>query len=155
MNKILISVAALAAFGNLTTSAQNAGADSLRAIALKTAEVRATRAGRNAPVAFTDLTKTDLMRRTYGEDIPTALSGLVPSLVVTSDAGNGIGYSDLRLRGSDGTRINVTTNGVPMNDAESHKLYWVDTPDFISSVGSLQVQRGVGTSTNGSGAFGG
>ena len=79
----------------------------------------------------------------------------LPSVVTTSDAGAGVGYTGIRIRGSDATRVNVTINGVPVNDAESHQVYWVDLPDIASSVDNLQVQRGIGTSTNGAGAFGG
>ena len=78
----------------------------------------------------------------------------LPSVVTTSDAGNGVGYTGIRVRGSDATRVNVTINGIPYNDSESHGTYWVNMPDFASSVESLQLQRGVGTSTNGAGAFG-
>lgn len=79
---------------------------------------------------------------------------MTPSALTTSDAGAGIGYTTLRVRGTDGTRINITANGIPMNDAESHTLFWVNMPDFASSVKDIQVQRGAGTSTNGAGAFG-
>src|SRR6185295_12848834 len=83
------------------------------------------------------------------------LLNTLPSVVVTSDAGNGVGYTGIRIRGSDPTRVNVTINGVPINDAEENGLYWVDLPDFASSIENIQVQRGIGTSTNGAGAFGG
>ena len=79
----------------------------------------------------------------------------LPSVIITSDAGTGIGYTGIRIRGSDASRINVTINGIPLNDAESQNVYWVDLPDFASSIENLQVQRGVGSSTNGAGAFGG
>lgn len=128
--------------------------DTLHIYELQDIEVKATRVNKKTPIAHTNLSQEEIQRNNYGKDIPSLLQ-LTPSIVSTSDAGNGIGYTDIRLRGTDGTRINVTTNGVPMNDAESHKLYWVDTPDFISSVGSMQIQRGVGSSTNGAGAFGG
>jgi iron complex outermembrane receptor protein len=105
-------------------------------------------------VAFTNVNKEDLRKQNYGLDMPFMLS-TTPSLLTTSDAGSGIGYSSIRLRGTDATRINVTTNGIPMNDAESHSIYWVNTPDLASSVEDLQIQRGAGTSTNGAGAFGG
>ncbi len=82
------------------------------------------------------------------------LLSLTPSVVETSDAGNGIGYTSLRIRGTDASRINITVDGIPLNDAESQKVFWVDLPDLASSSGSIQVQRGVGTSTNGAGAFG-
>jgi iron complex outermembrane receptor protein len=105
-------------------------------------------------VAFTDVKKEELRKQNYGVDLPFMLS-TTPSLLTTSDAGAGIGYTSIRLRGTDATRINVTANGVPLNDAESHSIYWVNTPDLASSVEDLQIQRGAGTSTNGSGAFGG
>ena len=97
--------------------------------------------------------KKDLAKRNLGQDIPV-LMNFMPSVVTTTDAGNGVGYTGIRVRGSDGTRINVTINGIPYNDAESHGSFWVNMPDFVSSVENLQLQRGVGTSTNGSGAFG-
>src|SRR5439155_12248615 len=79
---------------------------------------------------------------------------MAPSVVVTSDAGAGVGYTGIRIRGSDATRVNVTINGIPVNDAESHLVYWVDLPDIASSIENIQIQRGIGTSTNGAGAFG-
>lgn len=136
----------------LTSWATNV--DSLRQYDLEEISVRATRAQVETPVAYTDLSSDEIVAKNYGQDIPYLLQQ-TPSMVATSDAGGGVGYTDIRMRGYDGTRINVTTNGVPMNDAESHKMYWVDTPDLLSSVGSMQVARGAGTSTNGAGAFGG
>ncbi|MET4010763.1 iron complex outermembrane receptor protein [Mucilaginibacter sp. UYP25] len=116
--------------------------------------VTATRAGKNSPTAFTNLSKKDIEKNNYGQDLPYMLAQ-TPSVVVSSDAGTGIGYTGIRIRGSDGTRINVTVNGIPLNDAESQGSYFVDLPDLTSSVNNIQVQRGVGTSTNGAGAFGG
>ena len=115
--------------------------------------VSAIRVTKKTPVSFSNLTKQDIQSRNLGQDIPI-LMNFMPSVVTTSDAGNGIGYTGIRVRGSDATRVNVTINGVPYNDAESHGTFWVNMPDFSSSVGSLQLQRGVGTSTNGAGAFG-
>jgi iron complex outermembrane recepter protein len=115
--------------------------------------VSAVRASHNTPTTFTLMSKEELSRRNIAQDMPYMLS-LEPSVVTTSDAGAGVGYTGLRIRGSDITRINVTINGVPLNDPESHTVYWVDIPDFASSVNSLQLQRGVGSSTNGAGAFG-
>ncbi|MGL3001740.1 TonB-dependent receptor [Flavobacterium sp. RSSB_23] len=115
--------------------------------------VSAVRVTSKTPVSFSNLTKKQIQFRNLGQDIPT-LMNYMPSVVTTSDAGNGIGYSGIRVRGSDATRINVTINGIPYNDSESHGTYWVNMPDFVSSVESIQLQRGVGTSTNGSGAFG-
>lgn len=115
--------------------------------------VSATRAGQKTPVAYTDITKEDIKSNNTGQDIPYLLSA-TPSLVSTSDAGAGIGYTNFRIRGTDANRINITVNGIPLNDAESHGVYWVNMPDFASSIENIQVQRGVGTSTNGAGAFG-
>ncbi len=116
--------------------------------------ISSTRADATSAMAHSTLDKSQLQGYQAMEDMPQLLSGL-PSVVTTSDAGTGIGYSGLRIRGSDATRINVTINGVPLNDAESQGVYWVDLPDFASSVENIQVQRGVGSSTNGAGAFGG
>ena len=99
------------------------------------------------------MSKEELKAVNFGRDIPYLLS-LTPSITMTSDAGNGIGYTSLRVRGTDPSRINITANGIPMNDAESAQLYWVNMGDFASSVQTMQIQRGVGTSTNGAGAFG-
>lgn len=130
-------------------------------IALETADiltedviVSATRAGSKTPIAYTNLDVSKMPERHTGQDLPFLLS-LTPSLVATSDAGTGIGYTNFRIRGSDANRINMTVNGIPLNDAESHAVYFVDLPDFASSTENIQVQRGVGSSTNGAGAFGG
>lgn len=117
-------------------------------------EVRAVRAGENSPFTKTNLSKKDIIKNNIGQDIPFLLNQ-TPSIVINSDAGNGIGYTGIRIRGSDATRINVTLNGIPYNDAESQGTFFVDLPDFSSSTGSIQIQRGVGTSSNGAGAFGG
>ncbi|WP_238395304.1 TonB-dependent receptor [Mucilaginibacter sp. 14171R-50] len=116
--------------------------------------VTATRAGKNSPTAFTNLSKKDLQKNNFGQDLPYMLAQ-TPSVVVSSDGGTGIGYTGIRIRGSDGTRVNVTINGIPLNDAESQGSFFVNLPDLTSSVNNIQVQRGVGTSTNGAGAFGG
>ena len=116
-------------------------------------EVMAVRAADKAPFAKTNFTKSDIERNNLGQDLPFLLNQ-TPSIVVNSDAGNGVGYTGLRIRGTDGTRINLTLNGIPYNDAESQGTFLVNLPDFSSSVGSIQIQRGVGTSTNGAGAFG-
>ncbi|MFO7616776.1 MAG: TonB-dependent receptor [Bacteroidales bacterium] len=115
--------------------------------------VRATRANRTDPVAYTNITKEELGETNRVQDIPYLLA-LTPSLVVTSDGGTGVGYTGMRIRGTDPTRINVTINGIPFNNSESHEVYWVDIPDIISSTENIQIQRGVGTSTQGAGAFG-
>jgi iron complex outermembrane receptor protein len=115
--------------------------------------VSAIRAQKNTPTTYSYLLKKDLSKISSGQDAPYLL-GMEPSVVVSSDAGTGIGYTSMHIRGSDNKKINVTINGVPLNDPESHGVYWVDVPDITSSAQSIQVQRGVGTSTNGSGAFG-
>ena len=127
--------------------------DTLKSVELQNVQVVATRATKKTPVAFTNMSQEQLKAVNFGQDIPYLLS-LTPSITMTSDAGNGIGYTSLRVRGTDPSRINITANGIPMNDAESAQLYWVNMGDFASSVQSMQIQRGVGTSTNGSGAFG-
>ena len=120
---------------------------------LEPVEVKAIRAGENSPFTKTNLTKKQIEKLNLGQDLPFILNQ-TPSVVVSSDAGNGVGYTGIRIRGSDASRVNVTLNGVPFNDAESQGTFFVDLPDFTSSVGSIQVQRGVGTSSNGAGAFG-
>ncbi len=116
-------------------------------------EVRALRANATAPFAKTNIGKTAIQNQNLGQDLPFLLNQ-TPSVVISSDAGNGIGYTGIRIRGSDASRVNVTLNGVPFNDAESGGTFFVDLPDFLSSVNSIQIQRGVGTSSNGGGAFG-
>lgn len=115
--------------------------------------VTATRAGKNTPVAYQNIEKKDISSINFGQDLPILLGNSISS-VSTSDAGNGMGYTALRIRGTDMTRINVTMNGLPLNDPESHNVFWVDLPDFASSTDNIQIQRGVGTSTNGASAFG-
>jgi len=127
--------------------------DTLRSYQLQDVQVVATRASKKTPMAFTNMSQEQIKRLNTGRDIPFLLATM-PSVVTTSDAGNGMGYTAMRIRGTDASRINVTTNGIPMNDAESSQLYWVNMGDLASSLGSIQVQRGVGTSTNGAGAFG-
>ncbi len=104
-------------------------------------------------MAKSEISRKEIELINTGKDIPFLMEG-VPSLISTSDAGTGIGYTGIRLRGSDASRINVTINGIPINDSESQLLYWVNMPDLASSVDNIQVQRGVGASTNGAGAFG-
>ena len=115
--------------------------------------VNATRAGEQTPMAYSTVTKEDISKNNIAQDIPYLL-GYTPSLVVSSDAGTGVGYTNINIRGTDVKRINVTIDGVPVNDAESHGVWWVDLPDLASSADNIQIQRGVGTSTNGAGAFG-
>lgn len=116
--------------------------------------LKGTRADENTPVTYSTVTKEDIEAKNLGQDLPTILEH-TPSIITTSDAGAGIGYTSMRLRGSDFSRINMTINGVPYNDSESQGIFLVNLPDFASSIEDIQVQRGVGTSTNGSGAFGG
>ncbi len=115
--------------------------------------VAATRVGNKTPIAATDLNKASVQQQNTGQDIPYQLS-LTPSVVSSSEAGAGVGNTSLRIRGTDASRINITMNGIPLNDAESQGVYWVNMPDFGSSVDNIQIQRGVGTSTNGAAAFG-
>ena len=116
--------------------------------------VNSLRAKNNSPVPFVNISKKDLENTNLAQDLPKLLKN-TPSVLTTSDSGSGIGYSSIRVRGSDQSRVNVTINGVPYNDSESMSVYWVNLPDFASSIESIQIQRGVGTSTNGSAAFGG
>ncbi|MBT8184136.1 MAG: TonB-dependent receptor, partial [Eudoraea sp.] len=134
---------------------QDQAIDSLegKEIILDEVLVAAVRVTKTSPVTFSNLSKEQIKPRNLGQDI-TILLNFLPSVVTTSDAGAGVGYTGIRVRGSDATRVNVTINGIPYNDAESHGTFWVNMPDFASSTESLQLQRGVGTSTNGAGAFG-
>ncbi|MCE3295217.1 MAG: TonB-dependent receptor [Crocinitomicaceae bacterium] len=115
--------------------------------------VYSTRAGKTSPTTFTEISKDQIKSQNFGQDLPYLLESTV-STVVTSDGGAGVGYTGVRIRGVDPTRTNVTVNGIPLNDSESHGVFWVNMPDFASSVENIQVQRGVGTSTNGAAAFG-
>jgi iron complex outermembrane receptor protein len=115
--------------------------------------IMATRANENSGTAYQNIDKKEIEKMDIGQDIPYILN-LTPSLVSTSDAGAGVGYTGLRIRGTDISRINVTINGIPMNDPESQGVWWVNMPDLASSLNSIQIQRGVGTSTNGTAAFG-
>jgi len=129
--------------------------DSLTSIFnLEEVTVSAIKAKSDTPVSFVNLSKENIEKTNLAQDIPILLKN-TPSVVTHSDAGAGIGYSSIRIRGSDQTRVNVTINGIPYNDSESMQVYWVDLPDFASSIENIQIQRGVGTSTNGPGAFGG
>jgi iron complex outermembrane receptor protein len=150
MKKTLFSLLAMT---SAAVMAVEQPADSLKTVELQGIQVTSTRATKKTPVAFSDMNRDAIKQVNHGQDIPYLLS-LTPSVTVTSDAGNGIGYTTLRVRGTAAERINITTNGVPMNDAESNNVFWVNMGDFASSVQSMQIQRGVGTSTNGAGAFG-
>jgi len=152
-----ISIFTITAFCALNWGlrAQEQEIDSLEGqkVVLDEVFVSALRVTTETPVTFSNLTKEEIKPRNLGQDIPI-LMNFLPAVVTTSDAGAGIGYTGIRVRGSDATRVNVTINGIPYNDAESQGTFWVNMPDFASSTESLQLQRGVGTSTNGAGAFG-
>lgn len=130
--------------------------DSLKAmrLLLQDVTIKATRADKNVPTTHTEVGGDELQKTNLAQDMPILLDQ-TPSVVTTSDAGMGVGYTGMRIRGSDQSRINVTLNGIPYNDPESQGVFWVDIPDIASSVDNIQIQRGVGTSTNGAGAFGG
>lgn len=137
----------------MSAYSQNAPVDSLKTVNLDEVQIISTRATSKTPVAFTDVKREQIQKQNFGLDIPFLLTS-TPSVLTTSDAGAGVGYTSIRVRGTDASRINITTNGIPMNDAESHSIYWVNTPDIASSLEDMQIQRGAGTSTNGAGAFG-
>ena len=152
MKKYVLTVAFMVATSSIVL-AQETAKDSLKNVNLQEVQVVSTRATAKTPVAFTNVTKDEISKQNTGLDLPFLLLN-TPSVLTTSDAGAGIGYTSIRVRGTDASRINVTANGIPMNDSESHSVYWVNTPDLLSSLEDIQVQRGAGTSTNGSGAFG-
>lgn len=140
---------------SLSGFAQEKVADTTKTkeISLNEVLVSSIRVTAQSPITFSNLKKEEFQSRNLGQDIPMMMNYL-PSVVTTTDAGAGIGYTGIRVRGSDATRVNVTINGIPYNDSESQGTFWVNMPDFASSTESLQLQRGVGTSTNGAGAFG-
>jgi len=143
------------AFVALTFSvtAQEKSQDSARIQQLDEVLVKAVRVDATSPITHTNVSKAELEKRNLGQDIPVLLNYL-PSVVTTTDAGAGVGYTGIRIRGINAQSTNITINGIPYNDAESLGTFWVNLGDFASSIESLQLQRGVGTSTNGSGAFG-
>lgn len=153
MKKTFAAATALLVAGVTVQAQKSAVQDSMKMIALQEVQILATRATSKTPVAFTNVKQDQIDKVNLGQDIPFLLTN-TPSVLTTSDAGAGIGYTTIRVRGTDATRINVTSNGIPMNDAESHAIFWVNTPDFASSLQDMQIQRGAGTSTNGAGAFG-
>ncbi len=153
MKNILFSITLLVfSFGVI---AQEKPTDSIQPKIEKLEEVlvKSVRVEADSPITHSNISKKELATRNLGQDIPILLNYL-PGVVTTTDAGAGVGYTYIRVRGSDASRVNVTLNGIPFNDAESQGTFWVNLPDFASSVENLQLQRGVGTSTNGSGAFG-
>tara|TARA_R110000787_G_scaffold15134_2_gene46764 strand:- start:1469 stop:3646 length:2178 start_codon:yes stop_codon:yes gene_type:complete len=151
MIKLLSTVALSLLFFSL--SAQEKVQDSTKVEILEEVLVKSIRVDADSPITHSNIDKAALEKTNLGQDIPVLLNYL-PSVVTTSDAGAGIGYTSIRVRGSDATRVNITINGIPYNDSESQGTFWVNMPDFASSVENLQLQRGVGTSTNGSGSFG-
>ena len=138
----LTAVAALCASGFVCAHAQNPQSDTT-IVHLRDVEVMANRADHRTPVAFSNLTAAEIERVNDGRDIPFLLESM-PSVVTTGDAGGGIGYSGLRVRGTDASRINITANGVPINDSESHNVYWVNMPDLASSVGGIKLKGRAG-----------
>ena len=151
--KRLVFIMSLSFSAAAAIAAQPEKLDTLNTYTLQDVQVTSTRATKTTPVAFKTLNQQQIKQVNFGQDIPYILS-LTPSVTTTSDAGNGIGYTSIRVRGIDPSRINITANGVPVNDAESSQVYFVNMGDFASSVQSMQLQRGAGTSTNGAGAFG-
>ncbi len=152
MKKVFILTGLLAL--NLSLFAQaDEQPDSLKNVHLEEVVVSATRAGKNTPMAYSNVSHADIKKENAAKNIPAILQNM-PSLVSFSEDGTGLGYSSMRIRGTDATRINVTLNGMPLNNPESQEVYWVNLPDLSSSLQSIQVQRGVGTSTNGAAAFG-
>ncbi|WP_320935452.1 TonB-dependent receptor domain-containing protein [Bacteroides nordii] len=152
MKKNLSAVAFLMA-ASINIFAQTSAKDSLRVVNLQEVQIVSTRATSKTPVAYSNISKKEIRKQNFGLDLPFLLT-TTPSVLTTSDAGSGVGYTSIRVRGTDATRINITANGIPMNDAESHSIFWVNTPDLASSLEDMQIQRGAGTSTNGAGAFG-
>ena len=148
-----MTTVALAGASLVAAAGPVASSDTTQMRHLQEVQVTATRATATTPVAHTNVDKQLIEKLNHGLDLPFLLS-TTPGVITTSDAGSGVGYTSLRVRGTDGTRINVTNNDIPMNEPESNVLYWVDTPDLASSLQDIQVQRGAGTSTNGAGAFG-
>ena len=157
MKKMMLSAVGLAlslfATAQEKTDSVKVDIRPLPKVELNEVNVLGTWAQKEDPIAQINLTKKDVEALNTGRDLPYVLQD-VTGVVSFSDAGNGVGYTNMRVRGSDITRINVTVNGIPMNDAESHGVFWVNTPDLMSSTNAIQLQKGVGTSTNGSGAFG-
>lgn len=151
MKRIILSASLVLALLQLSAQQKQVSTDSF--YTLSPVEIRAIRAGENTPFTKTNLLQKDIAKANLGQDIPYLLNQ-TPSVVVNADAGNGVGYTGIRIRGTDATRINMTINGIPYNDAESQGLFFVNLPDLSSSAGSIQIQRGVGTSSNGAGAFG-
>ncbi|RPG63292.1 MAG: TonB-dependent receptor [Flavobacteriaceae bacterium TMED206] len=152
-NTLLTLLFLIPLFYNFYSQEKEKDSLNFQLISLEEINVTSTRAIKEQPFSFSNIDKSNLEPRNLGQDLPILLNFL-PSVVTTSDAGAGIGYTGIRVRGSDATRVNVTINGIPYNDSESQGTFWVNLPDFSSSVENIQLQRGVGTSTNGASAFG-
>jgi iron complex outermembrane receptor protein len=151
MKKLLSTIALSLLLVNL--NAQEKTQDTTKIQILNEVLVKSIRVDSDSPITHSNVDKEELAKTNLGQDIPVLLNYL-PSVVTTTDAGAGIGYTYIRVRGSDASRVNITINGIPYNDSESQGTFWVNMPDFASSIENLQLQRGVGTSTNGSGSFG-
>ncbi|WP_339703126.1 TonB-dependent receptor [uncultured Marixanthomonas sp.] len=151
MKSLFISAALLTT--TIAAIAQETQQDSTKVESLEEVFIQAVRVDADSPITHSNLNEEEIETRNLGQDVPYLLNYL-PSVVTTSDAGAGVGYTYIRVRGSDASRVNVTLNGIPYNDSESQGTFWVNMPDFASSIQNLQLQRGVGTSSNGSGAFG-
>src|SRR3989442_8474701 len=153
---LMVAATALAFFGARPAAADEAArADSAGLYRLREIEVSGTRASeRKSPVGFTELGRKAIREKYWAQDVPILLAE-TPGVYSYSDAGNGIGYSYVKIRGFPQPRVSVTINGIPLNDPESHEVYWVDHPDLVSSAQSLQVQRGVGSALYGASAVGG
>ena len=156
MDKKILRAAAIslgAAVGSASAHEAEPSQGDTTAVSLANIEIVANRANEKTPVAFTNVSKSELAKANDGRDIPYLLKS-TPSVITTSDAGAGMGYTSMRIRGTDASRINITANGIPINNSESHNVYWVNMPDLASSLRDIQIQRGAGTSANGAGAFG-
>ena len=148
MKSLFISAALLTT--TIAAIAQETEQDSTKVESLEEVFIQAVRVDADSPITHSNLDEKEIETRNLGQDVPYLLNYL-PSVVTTSDAGAGVGYTYIRVRGSDASRVNVTLNGIPYNDSESQGTFWVNLPDFASSIQNLQLQRGVGTSSNGSG----
>lgn len=156
MDKKILRAAAIslgATVGSASAHEAEPSQGDTTAVSLANIEIVANRANEKTPVAFTNVSKSELAKANDGRDIPYLLKS-TPSVITTSDAGAGMGYTSMRIRGTDASRINITANGIPINNSESHNVYWVNMPDLASSLRDIQIQRGAGTSANGAGAFG-
>jgi iron complex outermembrane receptor protein len=154
INTFMLSTLAICSL-TISLNAQQQEPDSVQGkqVNLNEVIVSASRASDKVPVTYSQLERSQIQKSNLGQDIPVLLNFL-PSVVATTFDGTGVGYTDYRIRGADNSRINVTINGIPYNDADSQTTFFVNLQDFASSIENIQVQRGVGTSTNGAGAFG-